>query len=503
MELTTFKTGATYIRVSTHMQDELSPDAQRRLLLEYAKSNHIFISPDHMYEDSGISGRKADKRPEFLRMIGDAKSGSHPFDVILVWKFSRFARNQEESIVYKSLLKRQCNVEVISVTEPIIDGPFGSLIERIIEWMDEYYSIRLSGEVIRGMKEKAMRGGYQARPPLGYKIITKKEPPVIVPEEAEIIKYIFDQYVNHSKGYFDIARALNEKGLKTSHGKEFERRSVEYILQNPTYCGMIRWNRTENESNLVRDQSEWIVAQGHHEAIISKELFDQAQERIKATYSPRGARPSSTYKHWLSGLLKCPRCGRSLTSCKTGKYHYFVCYGYHKGKCSCKSHIPEQRIQDAVLTSIKDVLSTGNLNFRYAEPQSNTSIDELSLIREQLSKIDLKEKRIKEAYRNGVDSLEEYRENKKILLKERQHLSDRLESLTICRDDTKDHGSEMLQRISSVYQLLLSDAAMSVKSEALRSVVEKIVYDKETDVLKVYYIYSPASTRTFYEPLQP
>ena len=213
MELTTFKTGATYIRVSTHMQDELSPDAQRRLLLEYAKSNHIFISPDHMYEDSGISGRKADKRPYFLRMIGYAKSGSHPFDVILVWKFSRFARNQEESIVYKSLLKRQCNVEVISVTEPIIDGPFGSLIERIIEWMDEYYSIRLSGEVIRGMKEKAMRGGYQARPPLGYKIITKKEPPVIVPEEAEIIKYIFDQYVNHSKGYFDIARALNEKGL--------------------------------------------------------------------------------------------------------------------------------------------------------------------------------------------------------------------------------------------------------------------------------------------------
>ena len=102
-----------------------------------------------------------------------------------------------------------------------------------------------------------------------------------------------------------------------------------------------------------------------------------------------------------------------------------------------------------------------------------------------------------------MDSLEEYRENKEILLKERQHLSDRLESLTICRDDTKDHGSEMLQRISSVYQLLLSDAAMSVKSEALRSVVEKIVYDKETDVLKVYYIYSPASTRTFYEPLQP
>ena len=91
-------------------------------------------------------------------MIAIAKQPSHPIDVILVWKYSRFARNQEESIVYKSMLKKD-NVDVISVSEPTIDGPFGTLIERIIEWMDEYYSIRLSGEVLRGMKEKALQHG--------------------------------------------------------------------------------------------------------------------------------------------------------------------------------------------------------------------------------------------------------------------------------------------------------------------------------------------------------
>ena len=74
---------------------------------------------------------------------------------------------QEESIVYKSLLKKS-NVDVISISEPLIDGPFGTLIERIIEWMDEYYSIRLSGEVLRGMKEKALQHGYQTTPCLGY-----------------------------------------------------------------------------------------------------------------------------------------------------------------------------------------------------------------------------------------------------------------------------------------------------------------------------------------------
>ena len=164
------KNGALYIRVSTHMQDELSPDAQKRLLLDYAKANHIIVSEDYIFEEKGISGKKADKRPQFQQMIALAKTKPTPFDIILVWKFSRFARNQEESIVYKSLLKKQ-GIEVLSVSEPVAEGPFGSLIERIIEWMDEYYSIRLSGEVMRGMTEKALRGGYQASPPLGYRKI--------------------------------------------------------------------------------------------------------------------------------------------------------------------------------------------------------------------------------------------------------------------------------------------------------------------------------------------
>ena len=104
--------------------------------------------------------------------------------MILVWKFSRFARNQEESIVYKSMLKKD-DVEVIStISEPLVDGPFGSLIERIIEWMDEYYSIRLSGEVKRGMKEKALRHGYQSTPPLGYKAVGGGKPFVI--DEAQL-----------------------------------------------------------------------------------------------------------------------------------------------------------------------------------------------------------------------------------------------------------------------------------------------------------------------------
>ena len=110
------KTGAAYIRVSTDDQVELSPDSQLKMIEKYAKDNDIILSKEYIYADEGISGRTVKKRPEFQRMIAVAKSKPKPFDVILVWKLSRFARNREDSIVYKSMLKKDCGIDVISVS---------------------------------------------------------------------------------------------------------------------------------------------------------------------------------------------------------------------------------------------------------------------------------------------------------------------------------------------------------------------------------------------------
>ena len=158
------KTAAAYIRVSDNRQDEYSPSSQLKLIREHAKKNDVIVPDEYVFYDDGISAKSAKKRTAFNNMIALAKDKEHPFDIIYVWKFSRFARNQEESIVYKSLLKKK-GVQVVSVSEPILDGAFGSLIERIIEWMDEYYLIRLSGEVTRGMTEKATRGEPLSIPP--------------------------------------------------------------------------------------------------------------------------------------------------------------------------------------------------------------------------------------------------------------------------------------------------------------------------------------------------
>ena len=158
---------AAYIRVSTDDQTEFSPDAQLKALRRYASQNNLVLDERYIFSDEGISGRKAEKRPGFMSMIAQAKSKEHPFDVILVHKFDRFARSREDSVVYKSMLKRECNVRVISITESVEDDKFSVILEAMLEAMAEYYSINLSDEVKKGMTEKATRGGLQHVPPFG------------------------------------------------------------------------------------------------------------------------------------------------------------------------------------------------------------------------------------------------------------------------------------------------------------------------------------------------
>ncbi|MDF2587402.1 MAG: hypothetical protein K0S41_1243 [Anaerocolumna sp.] len=481
------RTAALYIRVSTDKQEELSPDAQKRLLIEYAEKHGILISEQYIFMEGGISGKKADKRPKFQQMIGLAKSKNHPFDVILVWKFSRFARNQEESIVYKSLLK-QNNIDVISISEPLIDGPFGSLIERIIEWMDEYYSIRLAGEVYRGMTEKALKGGYQASPPLGYKIVHAGELPEIVPGEAEIVKTIFQKYVVEGLTLFQIARYLNALGFKTKQGKNFERRSVEYIIQNPMYKGYIRWNRVNNATKEIKDESEWITEKGQHEQIISEELFDQAQKKFTTECTPSKARPVTEYKHWLSGLIKCSNCGRSMTASKVkqSRFMHFTCNGYTKGKCPVCNSVSENQLIPAILGVLQKVISSGEVEYTVAKRVTNSS--DTYLLEQQLLRLDEKYKRIKAAYINGIDTLKEYKHNKELIQKESDSLNNQLKELK--KTMVQDNNQEMVNRINSVYKLITDDKIDNLtKNASMKSIIEKIVFNKKEGLLDVFFYY--------------
>jgi DNA invertase Pin-like site-specific DNA recombinase len=477
------QTAALYIRVSTDDQIEYSPDAQKRLLMEYAEKHHMLVTNEFIFIDDGISGKKAEKRPQFQHMIGLAKSKEHPIDVILVWKYSRFARNQEESIVYKSLLKRN-NVDVISVSEPIIDGPFGTLIERIIEWMDEYYSIRLSEEVLRGMTEKALRGEYQAAAPFGYEM--KDNQLVIHEENAEIVRTIFDMYLNKSKGFLTIAQYLNSLGIVTNRGNKFENRTIRYIIQNPIYKGWTRWN--PNGKVDLRMQAnmdtEMIIVKGTHEPIISEEVWESANDNLLKEFHPRINRSQTMMSHWLSGVLVCSNCQGPIVS--GGKSGGFQCNAYAKGKCNESHYVKYDKIENAVLKLLRDLIESRNFQF---EIITSESIENNDILKANLKKLEQKEKRVREAYINGIDSLEEYKASREKLEVERKDLEARIKSSKTVHKTTKTKD-QMWNRMVSVYTILTSDADKVTKNTAIKSIVKKIVYDKKNEHIEIVLYYS-------------
>ena len=480
------QTAALYIRVSTDDQAEYSPDAQKRLLLEYASKNNMIASNEYIFIDEGISGKRAEKRPAFMRMIATAKKKPKVFDVILVHKFDRFSRSREDSVVYKSLLKKECDIRVISITEQLEDDKFAVILEAMLEAMAEYYSLNLSEEVTKGMTEKALRGEYQTGPPLGYKILNSGDIPIIVPVEAEIIKTIFHKYIIDDITLFEIARYLNMVKFKTKRGNEFERRSVEYIIQNPMYNGYVRWNRIKNSNNTMNDKSEWIIKKGLHEPIISEELFNMAQNKLSRDYTPRNARPVTEYKHWLSGLIKCGNCGKAMVATKGAKttISNFQCSGYGKGKCISNS-ISENIITPFIFQTFETVISSGSVNYSVIDRDSTT---DTSLLLQQLQKVSAKENRIKAAYMNGIDNLEEYKQNKELLTKEKSSLEDQLQLLK--KVVIKGSKSSMLKRIRMVYNIITDDNINPLeKNKAIKTIIEKIVYTKKDELIDICFYY--------------
>lgn len=471
----TLITGAAYIRVSTDDQLEFSPDSQLKQIQDYARSHGIILTAENIFmEEDGRSGRKAAKRPEFQRMVGMAKQQPKPFDVILVWKFSRFARNQEESIVYKSMLRSKCGIDVISVSEPVIDGPFGSLIERIIEWMDEYYSIRLSGEVLRGMAEKHSRGGVVSTPPFGY--IMGDGVFVPDPERAPIVQNIFDWFVNEKMGYRNISTRINDLGVLTKRGGKIDMRIVRYILHNPVYIGKTRWS--EGRKGWKVNSNDQIIVDAAHDPIISPELWDAAQQRcneISQMYAKNTYQVQNPLM--LQGLVKCSNCGKTLTRSNT---HYMQCVGYAHGKCQISHSIRLDFINEMVLSGLEEAFKTSNLTI--IPRKVETSDTDQKLLQDQIKREKQKLERIKAAYEDGIDTLEEYKAKKERLLISIASLEEKKEQRPSSIDTThfiKTHA-DLLKELRN------PEKSDEEKNEILRSFVDHIIFNRTTSVIQIF-----------------
>ena len=455
-------TAAAYIRVSSERQDEYSPDSQIRLIREYAEKNGYEIPDSLIFFDDGISAKSAVRRVEFNRMIAMAKEKTPPFDAILVWKFSRFARNQEESIVYKNLLRKK-GIQVISISEPIIDAPFGELIERIIEWMDEYYLINLSAEVKRGMDERISRGEPLCPPAFGYDIQDGKY--VINPDEAvHVVRFftVFSQGVSLRQ----IALDCRAESLRTHRGNPFEIRTIRYILSNPVYIGKLR--------RFTGSDQELTLIDGIHEPIVSRELWDAVQNRLALSrkYEHRDQRTD-----WrLKGLFRC-ECGATLTRISSSPPSMQCCNYTKGGGCEVSHYLSISKANRLVFENLFSIIDDREY-FISPENIAEHKTDFGALIKSEKSKL----AKARDAYLAGIDSLEEYRNNKNKILKNLEELDFRSRN---AQQKNKAPPSQTPRRIFETAED--PDVSEKAKHEALRSVILKIVFSKSENCLDFYF----------------
>ena len=454
---------ACYIRVSTDDQVEYSPTSQLKLILKYALENNLYIDKNSVFHDDGISGKNTKARDGFLKMIATAKSKPKPFDKILVYDFSRFARNKEESVMYKTLLRNKLSIDVISITQPLSEGKERVILESMYEAMDEYYSLNLSDNVKRGKREKAERGEHNSFAPFGYTTQDKKL--VIHEENAKIVRNIFDMFVEHQNVKL-ICTTLNNLGIKSTRGKLWGRKTIKLILTNKTYIGYVKY---KNE-----------YFKGNHEPIIDEKIFDRAQEIWKDRDEHfKRCKEQVQHNHWLRGILKCGDCGYGMYyfQRKNRKYAIFQCGGYTQGRCSTHQLLVKD-VEKAVLEQIKnDFIKKVDIDVS----KTNTN-SEYEIILTNIKALERKLNRIKEAYINGIDTIEEYKENKK-------QIQEQIDSSNKRLNEIKEPSKEIIyKKCEQAYEILSNpNSENELKSEISHKLFEKIVYYKDSGMLTITY----------------
>lgn len=321
-----------YARYSSDNQREESIEGQLRECKAYAEEKGLTILGT--YIDRAYSA-KTDNRPEFQKMIRDSEKKM--FDVVLVWKLDRFARNRYDSARYKHILKKN-GIKVISAMENISESSEGILLEAMLEGFAEYYSADLSEKVKRGLTENALKGKHSGGGvPMGLRL----DENLYYQIDTELAPIVLEVFTRYKEGATmqTIVNDLNERGIRTSRGKEISLNVIERMLRNRKYIGEYRYHDIVKEDAIP--------------AIVPKELFDEVQEkRRKNRKAP--ARHKAEDDYLLTTKLYCGKCGAFMVgesgTSHTGRvHHYYRCVNTKKKRICTKKAVKKDWIEDLVI----------------------------------------------------------------------------------------------------------------------------------------------------------
>ncbi|WP_085833813.1 recombinase family protein [Clostridium merdae] len=322
-----------YARYSSDNQREESIEGQLRECKEYAEKNGITVLAT--YIDRALSA-KTDNRPEFQHMIRNSAKGL--FDIVLVWKLDRFARNRYDSAHYKATLRKN-GVKVVSATEAIAEDSTGILLESLLEGYAEFYSAELSEKVIRGLTENALKCKYNGGGlPIGYKIDSEQYFE-IDPLTAPIVLETFKMYAEGTT-VKQLVDFLNTNGIQTYRNKPLRIDCVKRLLRNRRYIGEYKYRDTITPNGVP--------------AIVPQELFDRVAEKLEKNKKAPARAKAREEMYLLTTKLFCGccgayMCGESGTSQNNTVYHYYKCVTAKNKKACHKKTVKKDWIEKLVI----------------------------------------------------------------------------------------------------------------------------------------------------------
>lgn len=467
---------ALYVRVSTQEQakEGYSIGEQTDRLQKYAQVHEWTVAK--VYTDAGHTGSNTD-RPALQEMLADVKAGR--IDKVIVYKLDRLSRSQKDTlkIIEDILLANNCDFE--SMTEKFdTSTPFGKATIGILAVFSqlerEQIKERMSMGTSARIKEGKWRGG--ATVPFGYRY--NQDLKTLVTDEYEeiIVRYVFQEFT-HGKNLYQVSEELKEKGY-TRNGK-VDKRTIDYMLQNKTYCGYQRYN------------GQWFKAL--HEPIIDEDTFEKAQqfirkrqERFKETGIKTGMSAVSTH---LSGILFCARCGARYCKYTTGDkkhgLHYnYGCYSKTKKvkdmikdpNCKNKSYRIEE-LDNIIFDEIKKL----KMDPDYIEmvKQSTNNSDNAQRIQAtegQIKALSTQISRFMDLYGTGLFTIEELDKKTTPLMQQREKLQKELERL---QAESNHMTEEQVSNLVTSFEDALKYGDLHDRRNIIESLIRRIEIDGE------------------------
>jgi len=466
-----------YVRVSTEEQakEGYSIRGQEQKLKDYARIKDWSIYD--VYIDEGISGKNITARPAINRLIQDVQDG-HVKNV-LVFKIDRLTRSTSD-LIYLIDLFNEHGCTFNSLMESIdTQTASGRMFLKIIGIFAEFERENISERIILGRERKVKEGytlcsyiaSYGYDRPKGQRIQTINE------KEAEIVREVFDLYVNQGITLTEIGARLNLRGVPTKHGKKWTSSYIRNILTNNNHVGDVRHHYLNKEKSYT--------VKGQHEQIISSELFKKAQHRLSKNRSITSRREPKE-ENYFAGFLICAKCDYKLyphniyTKLKDGTLRHLSNYGCGNiigGACDA-SEMSGKKLEIAFseyLAKITDFEADNSIHL-YEQEKANMRKENKAIIasyEESLRQLEAKMKEALDCYVTNVFTVDEYRKVKRRLDNDKQTVQAELERLQVDTEEVADNSLE----IAKDFQQNWSGLNNKEKRIFLMQFVERIVVE--------------------------